>query len=183
MNHRANFAAATMLVGLLIASDNGALALTVEELNGASLDMTTGYAMRVKRAEGIFSTNMTVSWRLKVGSEGTIKGTITRTVTTPRGPRTSSRPMSGSIGVPKQVAIGSGHALWLLDGDKLTLLRTFEAGGIKAEITINGSTCSVRAPMVQEQGAGNTRRSNSVVGGAVEVLSSTPTSASCRISR
>lgn len=91
--------------------------------------------------------------------------------------------MNGTIGLPKQAATGSGHALWILDGDKLTLLRTFETGGIKAEITINGASCSVRAPLVREQGAGNIRRSDSVVGGPVEVLSAKLTSASCRISR
>ena len=167
-------------LGLLIVP---AQAVTVEELAGASIEVTSGYNMRVRRAEGDFPTTMQLVMRMKIAAGGKISGTVTRTVTTPRGPRTNSRGMSGTIGVPRQSGTGSGHALWLLDGNKLTLLRTFETGGFKAEITLSGSSCSARAPMVKEAGAGNTRRSDSVVGGPVEVLSATATGASCRISR
>jgi hypothetical protein len=183
MKTRLPLAVAAIVAVQMLTGVTDAQAVAVEDLNGATLNMTTGYAMRVKRAEGIFSTNVTVVWNLKIGPEGKIAGTITRTVTTPRGPRTTSRKMNGTIGVPRQAAVGSGHALWILDGDKLTLLRTFETGGLKAEITLNGSSCSVRAPMVREEGAGNMKRSDSVVGGPVEILSATPTSTSCRISR
>jgi hypothetical protein len=90
--------------------------------------------------------------------------------------------MSGTIGVPGTAAGGDGSSLWLLDGDKLTLLRTFGTGGFKAEVTINGSSCSLRAVMVREEGAGATRRADGVVGGPVTVLSMTPTgSTTCRI--
>jgi len=167
---------------LFLMQAGAALALTVEDLHGAKIELRVNYDMRVRRAEGDFSTTMDVLWRMSV-SDGKISGSVTRTVTTPRGPRTRSHQMNGAIGQPKQAATGSGHALWILEGDKLTLLRTFETGGLKAEITINGSSCTVRAPLVREQGAGNTKRSDSVVGGSVEVLSARQTSGSCRISR
>ena len=52
----------------------------------------------------------------------------------------------------------------------------------KAEVTLNGSSCSLRAVMVREEGAGNTRRADGVTGGPVTVLSMAPTgSPSCRI--
>lgn len=66
------------------------------------------------------------------------------------------------------------------------LLRTFEAGGFKAEIEFKGTgnamTCSYRAPFVREEGK-NTRMQQSVVGGPVTILSATQTSSDCRISR
>lgn len=182
MKHLDHWTAAAA-VALSMVAGAPAQAVTVEELNGATIQVTTGYSMRVRRAGGEFPSQMTWSIRLKIGPEGKIMGSTTRTVTTPRGPQSRSHSMNGTIGKPGTGGTGVGNALWLLDGNKLTLLRTFDAGGFKAEITLNGSSCSVRAVMAREQGAGNTRRSDSVVGGAVEVLSMTPTSSSCRITR
>ena len=67
----------------------------------------------------------------------------------------------GRIGNPQQVQVSAGHALWMIDGDKLILVRTFTTGSVKPEFTFSGSgsamTCSLRSPLVREEGAGNIR--------------------------
>lgn len=160
-------------------------AVTLEDIKGIALQARANYNMRIRRAEGEFTTQATHVMKFKIDGEGGIKGQVNRTVTTPRGPRTRSHPMDARIGKPGESPVG-GDRLWLIDGDKLVLLRAFEAGGFKAEIEFKGTgnamTCSYRAPFVREEGK-NTRMQQSVVGGPVTILSATQTSSDCRISR
>ena len=162
-----------------------ARSIALEDLKGASLQVRVTYNMRIRRAEGEFPTQATHVMTFKIDEEGRITGQVNRTVTTPRGPRTSSHPMKARIGTPGEPALG-GHGLWLIDGDKLVLLRAFDAGGFKAEIEFKGSgaamTCSYRAPFVREEGK-NVRMKQGVVGGPVTILSATQTSSDCRVSR
>jgi hypothetical protein len=162
-----------------------ARAVTLEDLKGASLQVRASYNMRIRRAEGEFTTQATHVMKFKIDEEGRIVGEVNRTVTTPRGPRTRTHPMKARIGTPGEPQMG-GHGLWLIDGDKLVLLRAFDAGGFKAEIEFKGSgqamTCSYRAPFVREEGK-NVRMQQSVVGGPVTVLSATQTSSDCRVTR
>ena len=69
----------------------------------------------------------------------------------------------------------------ILAGNTLTMLRTFEVGGFKSTINFTGGGgCTIRAPVLQETGAGTTRR-DSISGGTVEVLSARQVSSSCRV--
>lgn len=81
----------------------------------------------------------------------------------------------------------AGTEFGLIDGDKLVVLRAFEAGGFKGEIEFKGDgaamTCSYRAPFVREEGRSNIRSGTSVVGGPVTILSATQTSSDCKVSR
>ena len=133
-------------------------ALTLEELKGVSIQTRATYNMRIRRAEGEFNTQMTMVMKFKIDEEGRIFGENTRTVTTPRGPRSKSLPMKARIGKPGEPAAG-GHGLWLIDGEKLVVLRAFETGGLKGEIEFKGSdsamTCTYRAPFVREEGKGD----------------------------
>lgn len=162
-----------------------ARAVTLDDLKGASLQVRVTYDMRIRRAEGDFPTQATHVMTFKIGGEGQITGQMNRTVTTPRGPRTQSVPMNARIGKPGDSPLG-GERLWLIDGDKLLLLRAFDAGGFKAEIDFKGSgpgmTCSYRAPFVREEGK-SVRMRKGVVGGPVTILSATQTSSNCRITR
>jgi hypothetical protein len=162
-----------------------ARAVTLEDLKGAGLQVRASYNMRIRRAEGEFTTQATHVMKFKIDEEGRIIGEVNRTVTTPRGPRTRTHPMKARIGTPGEPQMG-GHGLWLIDGDKLVLLRAFDAGGFKAEIEFKGSgqamNCSYRAPFVREEGK-NVRMQQSVVGGPVTVLSATQTSSDCRVTR
>jgi hypothetical protein len=161
-------------------------AITLDELKGIGIEARANYNMRIRRAEGEFNTQMTMVLKFKIDDEGRILGENTRTVTTPRGPRSRVLPMKARIGTPGEPAAG-GHGLWLIDGDKLVVLRTFEAGGFKGEIEFKGAgagmTCTYRAPFVREEGKGNIQSENSVVGGPVTVLSATQTGSNCRITR
>ena len=162
-----------------------ASAITLDELKGVNLRVRVNYDMRIRRAEGEFSTQATHVMTFKIDDEGRITGQVNRSVTTPRGPRTNSFAMKARIGKPGEPAIG-GHGLWLIDGDKLVLLRAFEAGGFKGEIQFKGTgaamTCTYRAPFVREDGK-NVRMQQGVVGGPVTILSATQTGSDCRVTR
>ena len=90
-------------------------ALTLEELKGVSIQTRATYNMRIRRAEGEFNTQMTMVMKFRIDEGGRIFGENTRTVTTPRGPRSKSLPMKARIGKPGEPAAG-GHGLWLIDG-------------------------------------------------------------------
>ena len=178
-------ALAAALAFVLVLIPQAARAITVEDLKGATLQVRVTYDMRIRRAEGDFPTQATHVMTFKIGDEGQITGQMNRTVTTPRGPRTQSVPMNARIGKPGESPLG-GERLWLIDGDKLLLLRAFEAGGFKAEIDFKGSgtglTCSYRAPFVREEGK-SVRMKKGVVGGPVTILSATQTASNCKVTR
>lgn len=163
-----------------------ARAITLEDLQNLAIQTRVNYDMRIRRAEGTFDTQMTMVWKMKIDPDGRVMGEMTRTVTTPRGPRSKSTPMRGRIDKPGSPASG-GEGLWLIEGDKLVLLRAFEAGGFKAEIAFSRAgdamKCTIRAPFVREDGAQNIRTADSVVGGPVTVLSAAQRSAECRVTR
>jgi hypothetical protein len=161
-------------------------AITLDDLKGLSIQARANYSMRIRREQSDFNTQMTMVMKFRIDDEGRIIGENTRTVTTPRGPRSKALPMRARIGMPGEPAAG-GHGIWIIDGDKLVVLRTFETGGFKGEIEFKGSgtemTCAYRAPFVREEGKGNIRSETSVVGGPVTILSATQTSSDCKVSR
>jgi hypothetical protein len=161
-------------------------AVTLEELAGLTIQARASYNMRIRRAEGEFTTQATHVMKFKIEPDGSVAGQVNRTVTTPRGPRTRSASIKARIGKPSEAASGVDR-LWLIDGDKLVLLRAYEAGGFKGEIEFNGTgaamTCTYRAPFVREEGKGNIRSKQSVVGGPVTVLSATQKSSDCKVTR
>ncbi len=177
---------AIALAFAVIADPVPASAITLEELKGIGIQARANYNMRIRRAEGEFNTQMTMVLKFKIDDEGRILGENTRTVTTPRGPRSRVLAMKARIGTPGQPAAG-GDGIWLIDGDKLVVLRAFDAGGFKGEIEFKGAgaamTCTYRAPFVREEGKGNIRTQSSVVGGPVTVLNATQTGSDCRIAR
>jgi hypothetical protein len=179
---RGSAIALALAVGL---SSAPASALTLEDLKGLSVQTRATYNMRIRRAEGEFSPQATHTMKFKISEEGRVVGETVRTTTTPRGPKSRSHKMQARIGTPGQSPAG-GEGLWLIDGDKLVLLRTFDAGGFKAEIEFKGSgtamSCTYRAPFVREEGKGNIQR-DAIVGGQVTILSATQTSSDCRVSR
>ena len=79
-------------------------AITLEELKGVSIQASATYNMRIRRAEGEFNTQMTMVMKFRIDEEGRIFGENTRTVTTPRGPRSKSLPMKARIGKPGEPA-------------------------------------------------------------------------------
>ena len=161
-----------------------AAAITIEQLQGATIETRVTYDMRIRRGEHTFDNQMNMAWKMTLDSGGQLFGEITRTVTTPRGPFVQTMPLRARLGVPGTPAAG-GHGVWLIDGDKLVLLRAFESGGLMAEIEFSGTSpdfrCTIRAPFMREEG--KEIRTNSVAGPSVTVLSASQKSADCKLSR
>ena len=174
----------TALITLQMATS--AAAISVEELNGINISVIVGYDMRVRRAEGTFSGKSTLTMKFKIDSDARIVGEVVRTAHTPRGPISRASKMNAPISRPGSPPQG-GDAVWIIEGDKLILLRAFESGGFKTEISFEGTgadmKCSVRAPFMREEGAGNIRQTQSVKGGPATILSAKETSAECKLWR
>jgi hypothetical protein len=162
-----------------------ASAATLESLQGSVIEASTLYDTHIRLNGREFDAQTRWSVRLSISAGGAFSGSFTRVALYQGQEKGSiSRPLSGTIGTPQKA--GVGHAVWLLAGDKLILLRTFEAGGFKAEITMgsDGTTCSIRAPLAREVGAGPTRMQSAArPGSQVEVLSATQVSSDCKVSR
>jgi len=179
-------AAAGVVIAAGVAVLSGAAgAATLESLQGAVIEATSLYNTHIRLDGREFDAQTRWSVRLSVAAAGAFNASFVRTgIYQGREMGSLNRSLTGTIGTPQQA--GKGHAVWVLAGDKLILLRTFEAGGFKAEITLSpdGKSCSMRAPLAREVGAGNTRmQSASRPGSQVEVLSATQASSTCKVSR
>ena len=184
-NQRSNGGALFALLATLTLGAGAAQALTVEDLQGATISIDVLYDTRIRLEGREMDAQTRWTMRMTIGSGGTTSGNFQRVgIYQGRNMGTIARSFAGKIGTP--VERGEGHNLWLLSGDKLIMLRTFAVGGLKAEITFGagGKSCSVRAPLAREMGAGNTKMDSAARPGAkVEVLSATQASSSCSVSR
>jgi hypothetical protein len=158
-------------------------AITAESLNGATVNASVTYDVQSRRNGQDFRTTSTFAMQYRFGPGGTVNGTVTRTANLPRGPASTTRTFTGTLGKPREIS-GSGHSVMVLAGNTLTMLRTFDVGGNKTTITFSGGgrTCSVQGIMAREVGAGTTRRDH-IKGGTVDIISAKQISSSCQVSR
>ena len=161
----------------------GAHALTAEDLEGVSLETTVTYAMRVKRPQGTFTPQVTMTMKFAV-KDGVVVGTVTRSSQSTRGNRTNTNKMHAPLGVVGKPPAG-GEGLWAIEDDKLVLLRAFTSGGFRAEISFQGGganmTCTIRAPFVREQGKGPIQTQDPPGGALVTILEAVQKSADCKV--
>jgi hypothetical protein len=157
--------------------------VTPESLNGSTVKASVTYALHTRRDGREFRTTATIDYRLTFGPGGTVTGTVTRNANLPRGPATRTLPVQTTLGRPREIK-GSGHVVMVLDGNALTILRTFEVGGNKTTIAFadGGRACSIRGTMAKEVGAGTSRRDH-IKGGTVEIISGQQVAATCQVSR
>jgi hypothetical protein len=168
--------------GVVAQSDSAtAQGVTPESLRGRSIEASVQYQVQGNKGGREFNAPLTVDWRLNIGGDGRVTGSVTRSSTGMRGPISTSRQISAVIGRPREIP-GSGHGVMLLSGNTLTVLRTFEVGGNKTTITFSGGGCSIRSPVMQEVGAGTMRRDH-ITGGTAEIRSARQVASSCRVSR
>src|SRR5262249_9768875 len=148
-------------------SDSALAEVTAETLQGSTIEATVNYDLRGTRDGEPFASPGSVTYVLTFGAGGAFTGSVSRTTTRRGGPVTSTQPMSGTLGSPHEASgrMG-GHVVWILAGNTLRMLRTYETGGKTAVITFGagGSTCSIRSPFAREVGAGNDIRRGSVGG-------------------
>jgi hypothetical protein len=157
----------------------------LDTLRGVTIEASTDYDARVRRPIGVFTAHSHAVWRLTIGADDTVTGSMTR-VGTGRGRTFSkSRNFRGKLGVAREIA-GSGNTVMIWSDNQLVILRTFESGGMKATFHFSQEgdqiKCALEAPLAREVGAGNIRR-DSVSGGEVEFLSVKQVGSTCRVNR
>ncbi len=159
-----------------------ARALTAEDLQGVNIETAVTYAMRVKRPQGVFTPQMTMTMKFVV-KDGVVVGTVTRASRGPRGNQSNTNKMHAPLGVVGKPPAG-GEGLWAIEDDKLVLLRSFISGGYRAEISFQGRgadmTCAIRAPFVREPGKGPIQTPDPAGGPPVTILEAVQTSAVCK---
>ncbi len=160
-----------------------ARALTAEDLEGVSIETAVMYAMRVKRPQGTFNPQMTMTMKFAV-KDGVVVGTVTRTSQSPRGKRTNTFKMNAPLGVVGRPPSG-GEGRWSIEDEKLVLLRAFISGGFRAEIAFQGRgadmTCTIRAPFVREPGKGPIQTEDPAGGAPITILEAVEKTADCKI--
>jgi len=169
------------------AAPAAAQAITPELLQGATIVATVHYEIQWRRGGQEFSGPGSVTYQLNIGAGGSYTGTVTRRGQTPRGPVTSTQSFSGTLGRAREArgAMG-GHAVWLLSGNTLRMLRTYQVGGKTAVISFGpgARSCTIRSPFMREIGAGSAIRREAIGGGGtVEITSARQTSSSCQVTR
>jgi len=109
--------------------------------------------------------------------------------TGPHGTSTA-QPFGGTVTLGKAGAVtnlGGGHHVWFFERGRLTLLRTYRAGGYKIEIAFTRRedelNCTVRAPFVREIGASSIELESIMGAGRanIKILSSKQISSSCKV--
>ncbi len=147
---------------------------------GKSISAVVNYQVKGRRGGIDFDAPMKFDLNLSVSGDGAVTGNAARSSEGRRGPIATSRGISATIGKPREIA-GSGNSVIVVSGNTMTILRTFEVGG--AKITINlqgGGRCSITAPVVREVGAGTTKRDH-IAGGTAEIFSARQVSSSCSV--
>lgn len=177
---------------LTLLAGNPAWAITLDELQGVTIQAVNTYSGSFRNNFGTAPGRFEARTQATIGPGAAIKVTATCNtwIETPKGLKTGrlNRSNSGFIGTPQQASDRSGNFLWVLDGDTLIRLRTFETGGNLLKITIaktnGGLTCTAQSPILQEVGAGNPKDTAAMAGGGkVEILSVKQTGSSCRVSK
>ncbi len=167
---------AGLLHGLPPVSAQG---VTVESLRGRTITASVSWQTKARAKGREFDNPVRNDFVINISGDGRVNATVTRHVVGPRGPASDSRSFSAVLGKPRDAAGGS--SLMLLNGNTLTMLRTYETGGGKTTITIGGGSCTIRSPAMKETGSSVLLRKNAVVGGEIEILSSRQVSSSCQI--
>jgi hypothetical protein len=159
--------------------------ITAESLQGTTIVATVNYDVRWRRGGGELSGLGSVTYRLNIGANGAYTGSVTRTQA--RGSSSSTQQFSGTLGRAQATgAAMRGHVVWMLSGNTLRMLRTYETGGKITTITFGagGRSCTVRSPFARETGAGSAIRREAIAGGGtVEITSAKQTSSSCQVIR
>jgi multimeric flavodoxin WrbA len=96
---------------LIEAEPANAQGVTPAWLGGRTVEASVGYQQRVRReGRGEFDVSTRVDWRLTIGGDGRVTGSVTRSSVGLRGPVSSTRQFSAVIGKPREIA-GSGHSV------------------------------------------------------------------------
>ena len=164
-------------------------AVTLADLQGATIEASVTYH-QVRRREGQVQSGETrQTWRTSIGPGDVVHSTSTNMAEGPRGTRTSApRSTSLPLGKSREVrGLGGGQAVWVFTNGTLTYLRTYRAaGGYKRTFTFTrsggGLACTIRTAFAREDGVGNIDF-ESPFGGRLEILSSKQVSSNCRVSK
>ena len=148
---------------------------------GKSISGTVNYKNRVRFEGQEFDSDMKFDLNLTISADGRVSGNSSRSSIGFKGqPISRTGAITATIGKPREVA-GSGNSVIVVSGNTLTILRTFEVGGVKVTVNLQGGgRCTISAPVMREVGAGTTKRDH-IVRGTVQVLSSRQVGSSCSV--
>jgi hypothetical protein len=175
------------ICGIYVGSVGAAVGQTVTlaDLQGATIRNRVIYQQEGLRADGQpFLNQATFDNTVTINSENSLTNATAITV---EGRVVNSFSGTFALGKPKEVRrSGGGHAVFVFEGGKLTLLSTFKAGGFKRTITFaraaGGLRCSVSAPFARESGAPIFDWTTGS-GSRVRTTSIKPMSSSCEVSQ
>ena len=160
-------------------------AITPESLQGSTVVATVNYDVRSRNDGQEITGPGSVTYRRTFGAAGAYTGSVTRTGQTPRGPTTGTQQYFPDARTRARSQGGiRGHSVWLLSGNTLRMLRTYEVGGKNATITFGpgARSCSIRSPFMRESGTGGAIRREGIGGrGSVEIISARQVSSSCQV--
>ena len=176
----------SLAIFVLVAADAAfGQTVTLAELRGATIQSRVVYLMEGLRGDGRpFSSQDSFDNTVTINSEDS----LTNRTTIANGNRVINS-FSGTftLGKPREVQrSGGGHAVFLFEGGKLTMLASFRTGGFKRTITFargaGGLECSVSAPFARETGA-PIFEWTTPNGANVRVIHIKPISSSCQVSQ
>jgi hypothetical protein len=182
---RLSIASVLIIVPLAAAQ---AQAISLDDLRGATIHTVNTYSGNFRSDKGTAPGRVEVRREARIGQDGTITWSFTRSVTADGAKGTKTGQLSGGgsgkLGTPQKA--GDGNVLWIFEGNSLVRMRTYESGGHLQRITFaragGGLTCTSDMPLVREMGGGNIK-GRGAIHSKIEILETRQTGSSCRVSK
>src|SRR5688572_21450031 len=141
-----------LVFALTVPSGASAEVLKIGDLAGVSIEANSVHQGQFQRGEKQGPGRISGHWVVKVGAEGAVQATFTRTVQSPAGTAQRKEVYNGPIGKPEK--LGSTNFVWVLQEDSLVLLRAVEIGGFNTTFKLarDGEkwNCTLNTALVQE---------------------------------
>jgi len=166
-------------------------AVTLADLEGAVIESRVLSERVIRDERGERQVRHQLDLKLAIGPGGKFESWRTPTAYSARGVRRGkTRTASGSIEqVAEHKLLGGGHSVWILAGDSLTFLNTFEGsggrGGFKDTILFTrgpqGLMCTANNAFLREDGKAGIAYISGITGRNIILLSSKQISSTCRV--
>ena len=160
--------------------------ITMEDLQGALMEVSVTQERTIRRDGRELPNKFRMDWKIRFNSLESISVSSERiSYGLRKTNRTKEKESVKNLTRPTETRLrGGGHALWILEDDALTFLRTYQGGGLKATFAMarspTGFDCTAKVGWLREEGAPIVMRSF-VDEARLEILSARQVASSCRI--